>query len=499
MQIPAIRTAKENEWRCIVADRDQDAPGALLADRFEKIDLKDYEEIYQRAREIKDGEGLDGIFTAGTDFSYSVAYTAEKLGLPGIPAQTALGASNKSVMRELFRRNGIPSPRFTTADSDEDAEPDIRFPVVVKPVDNMGARGVKMAENNSELSETLPKAISFSRSGKAIIEEFIKGNEYSLDAVIDRGEITVTGFADRHISFRPYFVEMGHTIPTAAPLPVRKAVIDVFKRGIKALGINHGAAKGDIFYGPEGAVIGEIAARLSGGYMSGWTFPLSSGINLTEAAMRLALGMKPSGLKPIRNWISAERAFISIPGKVSGIRGIEAAHAVEGVEEVFIRVKQGDIVSLPINNVEKCGNIISALPERTKAVDAAEKAAALIIIILEKNNEETRRFLFSEPGPPFTAFNLETKESKAFLNDMTRLSRTMKLLKKHQIRIPYPAGFNPETLLDWNHRSAAETISRYQEITRRQIIFSPSAPSSEGAFFWKILLRGGIQGLIYCS
>jgi hypothetical protein len=292
---------------------------------------------------------------------------------------------------------------------------------------------------------------------------------------------------------------MGHTIPTTAPSHIRKAVIDIFKRGITALGINHGAAKGDIFYGPDGPVIGEIAARLSGGYMSGWTFPLSSGINLTEAAMRLAMGMEPSNLEPVRNWISAERAFISIPGRVSRVQGTEEAHAVEGIEEVFLRVKKGDSVSLPLNNVEKCGNVISALPERAKAVEAAEKAAGQIIIILEKNNEETRRYLFSEPRPVFVPFNLQTPDTRTFLHDMTRLSRGIQVLTEQHISIPHPVGFNPEIIRDWNHRSAAETIAQYQKITGRQVTYSADQPSPEGAFFWKTLFRGGIQGLLYCS
>ena len=115
MQLPAIRTAKDLGWTVVVADANAAAPGAELADRFLNVDLKDREGLAASARGIREEFGLDGVFTAGTDFSASVAYVAGELGLPGIPLSAALRASDKLEMRAAFAAAGVPSPRFVAA------------------------------------------------------------------------------------------------------------------------------------------------------------------------------------------------------------------------------------------------------------------------------------------------------------------------------------------------------------------------------------------------
>jgi len=141
----------------------------------------------------------------------------------------------------------------------------------VKPVDNMGGRGCRRADSLAELRAAVEAALAFSRSGRAIIEEFMDGPEFSADALVHRGEITLCGLADRHIRFPPCFVEMGHTMPSGVDSGTAARLLEVFYAGIRALGITNGAAKGDLKLTPKGPMVGEIAARLSGGYMSGWT------------------------------------------------------------------------------------------------------------------------------------------------------------------------------------------------------------------------------------
>jgi biotin carboxylase len=194
--------------------------------------------------------------------------------------------------------------------------------------------------------------------------------------------IVAAGIADRHIFYPPYFVEMGHTIPTAASEANVAAIWEAFCAGVRALGLTHGAAKGDVKLTPAGPMIGEIAARLSGGYMSGWTYPLASGVDVVKAAVRLAAGMEPGPLTPLRHWTCAERAFISGPGVVEAVEGLEEARRMEYVTDVFCRVKPGDTVVFPTNNVSKCGNVIACAPTRDEAIAAAEKAAQAVRVRL---------------------------------------------------------------------------------------------------------------------
>ena len=310
MQKPAIEAASRLGYKVAVADGNPNAVCVPLADTFEPVDLKDRDALLSFARKLdspddKNSGNLAGVFTAGTDFSASVSYVAENMNLPGHSFEAALNASDKVRMRSCFATAGVPSPRFfnVTVDVAEKNADDIMqeagftaFPLVVKPVDNMGGRGCRMVRSKEELSEAVKIAVQFSRTRRAILEEYMPGREFSIDALVFDGEVTITGFADRHIYYPPYFIEMGHTMPTVINEKEWCDLAETFRDGIKALGLTHGAAKADIKLTPSGPMIGEIAARLSGGYMSGWTFPYASGMNLTEQALLLALGKRPDEL-----------------------------------------------------------------------------------------------------------------------------------------------------------------------------------------------------------
>jgi hypothetical protein len=249
----------------------------------------------------------------------------------------------------------------------------------------------------ADYHEAVRDALRFSRSGRAIVEGFMDGPEFSVDAIVYHGEITICGLADRHIFFPPYFIEMGHTMPTIIEPEKQRAMLETFCDGIRALGLagegSTGAAKGDIKFTVGGPMIGEIAARLSGGYMSGWTYPYSSGVQPVRAAILAAFGRKPDGLEPLKNWTSAERAFISIPGTVKSISGLETARNQPCVSELFLRIEEGSKVNFPENNVSKCGNLISSAPERAAAVESAESAARSVLIRLDPKDPETEAFL----------------------------------------------------------------------------------------------------------
>lgn len=509
MQKPAITFAKERSLETIVVDADPHAACVGLADRFERIDLKDKEALESFARSLKNDGGLSGVMTAGTDFSASVAWVAEKLGLPGIPYETALDASDKGRMRRRFKEAGVPSPEFFIVNQSrfsEDPLPNLPFPfpVVVKPVDNMGSRGCRRSDSEEELRSALKEALAFSRSGRAIVEEYMEGPEFSVDAIVYKGEITICGLADRHIFFPPYFIEMGHTMPTALPEDQAAWLLSVFKQGVQALGITNGAAKGDVKLTPRGPMIGEIAARLSGGYMSGWTYPYASGVEPTRAAIAVALGEKPINLKPKRRWTSAERAFISIPGQILTIYGIDEARSIPGVRDLFLRVSEGSRVQFPENNVSKCGNVISALPERDAAIEAAERAARRVWIRLSAPNLETASFLYGDldgaecPFPP-SAYRLSPELKEKLLQIPEPEPRLDKVLSGSIAVVPFPELLE-SSLRDYQGRPVEESLHILRTITglALPVLETPSPNmASLGRSFWQALVRGSYQGALY--
>jgi biotin carboxylase len=507
MQGPAIRCAGDMGLETVVIDGDPGAPMASLAGRFEPVDLKDTGKIEALARSLVEDGGLDGVMTAGTDFSAPVAWIAEKFNLPGIPYEAALDASDKERMRRRFKQAGLPSPEYVilTKDDERRAAPSAAlpfgFPAVVKPVDNMGARGCRRVDSSAEFRDALADALRFSRSGRAIAEEYMEGPEFSVDAVVFQGEITICGLADRHIFFPPYFIEMGHTMPTEFPEKDTEALVGVFKAGIRALGITNGAAKGDIKLTSKGPMIGEIAARLSGGYMSGWTYPYASGVEPVRGAIAAALGRRPSGLTPVLDWTSAERAFISIPGRVAAISGVEQAQTLEHVRDIFLRTAPGVRLCFPENNVAKAGSVISAAPRRSEAISEAERAARRILIRLAAPDGETDAFLASDLStifpPPAFALSPELLRALAAVPENPAGSGPVKSVNGGAaLRLyPFPA-FVCSGLGDYMGRSVAESLSAAEELSGFKLEFNREK-AVLGRGFWTAFVRGGYQGAVY--
>lgn len=523
MQKPAILGAKHLGYKAVVVDANKNAVAVPLADEFYPVDLKDRESLLELAKKLNKKGELKGVFTAGTDFSASVSFVAENLGLPAHSFEAALNASDKARMRACFEKEGVPSPKFIEIDENAHAElvskSDIEFPKVVKPCDNMGGRGCRLVRNKDEFQTSVTTAIKNSRTNRAIFEDYMEGAEFSIDSVVYNGTLTITGFADRHIFYPPYFIEMGHSLPSRVDSKIKNELIATFALGIKALGLTCGVAKADIKYTKKGPMIGEIAARLSGGYMSGWTFPYSSGMNLTEEAMKIAVGQEPDYLlsnrvslpwqphESVKNkaqpfelyeisstLVSAERAWLSIPGVVSNIYGLSEVKQIYGVRDVLPRVKIGDKVDFPRNNVEKCGNVIAVGINSEQAYKSAEEAISSITLRLEPNNPDTEKFLRGESEPdekgfPPSAFTFSpNSESSVNVGEGTKIPAGQKTI-----------GYIPETLIpladslkDWNHCTLRKTLEKFDEIC-------PDHAELDGKTFWSAILRGGIQGALYIA
>ena len=551
MQKPAILSAKEEGFTVHVIDADPKAVAIPYADTFRQIDLKDKDGILAYAKELQTSEGgLSAVFTAGTDFSASVSYVCEKLGLPAHSYQAAVNASVKTVMRQCFADAGVPSPAFVQVSAEDlnnwkpqnvighcepqtsprHCEPQAKqptmkkvlakmsFPLVVKPVDNMGARGCRMVRSEEEFLPAVEVAVKCSRTGNAIVEEYMEGPEYSIDALVYNGTFTVTGFAIRHIKYPPYFIEVGHTMPALLDQKTHDELISVFALGAKALGLTCGAAKADIKYTSKGPMIGEIAGRLSGGYMSGWTYPYASDLNLTKQGILIAAGQEPKELISRRKPIdytpselcknaekpyelfevpclrtSAERAWMSIPGTVKYIENIKD-YSDRAVFDVLPRatVGIGSRVDFPRNNVEKCGNIIAVSHSREAAIAVAQDAVSDVFITLEAENPETEKFLSGleeadEKAFPPAAFGKLNPEEESKIKG--RIEAGQKLSESIP-EVLQSAEYISKT--DWNYNTIKTTVEKFD-------ILRPNHPALDAKRFWTALLRGGIQAAVYVS
>ncbi|AHC15284.1 ATP-grasp domain-containing protein [Salinispira pacifica] len=527
MQLPAIHIAQAMGIQLFIADGNADAPGAGSSSGFYHIDLKDLPGLTAAAADIRDRGGLDGVLTVGTDFSASVAWVAQAHNLPGISYEAALNASRKDRMRKVLREHQIPCPGFVslTPGAEDLRYPEkpaevllekisregLEYPLVVKPGDNMGARGVRKISGPRELGPAAAEALRYSPGLTLVLEEEIRGVEYSLDSLISDDTAMPMGIARRSIDYPPYYIERGHDFPSGLSEESAHEMFDTLFRAAAALGISRGAAKGDVFMTERGPVIGEVAARLSGGYMSGWTYPLHSGVHPAVGAVLIALGENPGKYEeyftPQSRIGVSERGMVSIPGTLKDVifdRRIIPAGAAPGSREEagefhFITVRSGDELRFPRNNVEKCGNIICREEQGSGGATSAQRAeagvAAYLFRLAPVKPSRLQHILGSDFPPAYPRLmSLFLKDYAALSLDSDRLISEDSYRKVDEFTIPQAYLEYGEQ--DWNYRSLSQSLRDTRRI-HQDFSWAAGGSAGDNPEMLFCLLRAGYQGLCY--
>lgn len=386
LQLPAIKKAKEMGLDVIAVDMNPDAIG-FKEEGVTKVLIStiDTPRIVEAARHYK----IDGIMTLCTDMPMqAVAAVCEDLGLVGVSRQTALNATNKAEMRQCFKAHGVPIPDFyIVRERNEfmEAAKNFTSKFIVKPADNSGNRGVELItdiSNMEVLNQAFDYSKQYSRDGRVLLEEYMEGDEFSVETMSIDGECHVIQITDKLTSGAPYFVEMGHTQPTKYNEEIRNKISKVTKAGVKALGIAYGPSHTEIKLTSTGPKIVEIGARLGGDCITTHLVPLSTGVNIVEANIRIALGEKPD-LKVKLDKGAAIRFLHSPSGILKSIKGVELAEHISGIIKVGFFKKIGDKVPELHNSLDRVGYVIAQCDTREDAVLLCEKCAGMIQFEME--------------------------------------------------------------------------------------------------------------------
>jgi biotin carboxylase len=319
------------------------------------------------------------------------------LALPGLDPEAARRASQKVLRQNCFHRSGVPAPRFAAAASVDEAiklSGDLGWPVVVKPADGAGSRGVQKVSAPEEMAAAVREIAANSKTAQFLIEEFLLGSEHSIEGIVIDGEIHWTGFSDRNYDkkeiYPPFFLEDGDTLPSALPETTIAAAKEAAAAAVRALGIDWGPVKGDILIDRNGPRMLEMAARLSGDYFCNETVPLHNGVKVVDAVMSLSLGeaVDPGQIQAKFNRGVALRYLWPKPGKVSAIRGIEQARAMPGVhffrwEPRWNEIGVGSVITPARSMGERVGSVMAYGETRDEAVRRAEKAVGAIEIVTQ--------------------------------------------------------------------------------------------------------------------
>ena len=384
LQLPAIRMAKKMGVSVVVVDYDQTAIGFKEGEiEKEFISTIDIPNVVLAAKKHK----IDGIMTLATDFPVrTIAAVSKEMGLVGIDEATAIRATNKYEMRKALKQFGVPVPNFSRAATIEDFNISIESfvpPFIVKPADNSGSRGVILVEDISKAKAAFEYSASNSRSGEVVIEEYMKGPEVSVETLTIDGVCHVIQITDKLTTGSPHFVEMGHSQPSRLDNNTQKKIREVAIAANKAIGINNGPSHTEIIVTSEGPKIVELGARLGGDCITTSLVPLSTGIDMVECCIRIALGEKVT-LKTCSNKGSAIRYFHQTNGHVKDISGIDNALNICGIKEVVCMVKKGDMVNTVTDSGSRIGYVIAQDQTAELAIKDCETALERIHIQLIK-------------------------------------------------------------------------------------------------------------------
>lgn len=382
LQLPAILKAKEMGLYVGVADYNPQATGIQYADEFFNASTMDENAVLSAAIKFKP----DGIMTLATDMPMrGVAKVSEKLGLHSISYDTAIKATDKFEMIKAFKAYDVASPWFFTVDSLEELkvlENQLTYPCIMKPTDNAGSHGVVLAHGFEDLLQSYEYSRASARHGRVIIEEYLQGDEVSVEVMVVDGIVNILQITDKLTTGAPHFVEMGHSQPSRHSLETQKAIKDLAVQACKAVGIDQGPAHVEMMVTKRGPVMIELGARMGGDNITTSLVPLSTGIDMVKATIDVAMGNQPD-IEPCLHCGSAIRYIAAPEGIIKSIDGIDEAKKVLGVRDVIMTKVVGEPSTAIHCSNDRIGSVITQAETAEKAVRDCEEALAKIKILVE--------------------------------------------------------------------------------------------------------------------
>ena len=301
MHVPLIKRAKEMGNYVITVDYIPENPGHKLADEAYFDSTTDLDAVLKLSKKLN----IDGIMTYNSDpAAPTAAYVAEKLGLPGNPYQSVKIMSEKNLFRDFLISNGLNAPKFGNYLNIEDALchiNDFSFPMIIKPVDSSGSKGVTVVNNVNDVQNAIECALEKSRSKKFIIEEYIEpvGKQLHGDGFVQNGKVVFLHLGDHHFdSTINNLVPYSTTYPTEHPVEIVNACKNQIQDFMSKVGFKNGGFNVELRISNKDnkPYIIDIGAR-NGGNFTPKVIEYGSGFNFLDRAIKIALGESIDDIK----------------------------------------------------------------------------------------------------------------------------------------------------------------------------------------------------------
>lgn len=384
LQVPLIKTAKNLGLYVIVIDLNPEAVGFKYADEKYVISTRDGQSIAELAEEIEP----EAIITAATDMPMrTIAEVGKKLGYNTLSYETSLKATDKFLMREALKVNKVAIPNYFLAESKKEFNEAIKAidgPKIIKPVDSSGSRGIYLLNDENEKDEAFSHALSHSANKKILIEEYMSGNEVSVETLTINGETYIIAITDKLTTGAPHFIETGHHIPSLIDEEMQNKIKKVTKQAIEAIGIKNGPSHTEVIVTPNGPKIVELGARLGGDFITSHLVKYGTNIDLIQLHILLSMGELKSLDDKVKYYGSAIRYFQVSPGTVKDITIPEYIMKDENLVELKFNYSIGDKVDEIKSSANRFGYIICKGKTVKSAINLCEKYMSEINISIEE-------------------------------------------------------------------------------------------------------------------
>lgn len=394
-QIALIQELKNRGIFTILADYYENPVAKPYADKFYQASTLDVNAI----RNIAANEKVDFVITACTDQALlTVAKVSEDLGLPCyIDYQTALNVTNKQYMKKVFREHHIPTAKHTVmGEFDETRICDMRYPLIVKPVDCNSSKGVKKAFNVQELIPAFQAAVNYSRTKTAIVEEYIEGEELSADIYVENGvaKLLSVSTLDKIPNNDKFIIHRGFYTWEKTER-VRPVVEKIAQSIADAFGLKNSPMLIQMIYDGQNAFVLEFSARTGGG-VKYLLIQKASGFNVLSAVIDLTLGKLPTlnAVAPENKFITNEFIYCK-PGRFERLSGFEELKAKGVIADFYLFKWQG----AEFNTIENSGDRVAGFTVQADTLDALKRkhseAVSNMKVLDDMGNDMMRRDLLA--------------------------------------------------------------------------------------------------------
>jgi biotin carboxylase len=382
-QIPTIIKAQEMGYSVLAVDGNRDAPGLSISDEGIVLDIQDEEAVVSLARNHEIAATLP--VPIGRPLTTQGAIN-DSLGLHGVTRAAALNCTNKSMFHACLSKTSVALPKQTVYASLKELRKSDKsvwsFPVVLKPIDSSGSRGVMVASSADEWAVIQNKFDDTLYNQGALVQSFVDGRILGLDGAIQDGRAILSLIREKEMTPRPYRVELTHRAPAKLPAAAWESITNSLQTALVALGVEGSAFHADAIWTAENQLILiELSPRPAGVMITSKLVPQCTGIDFLAEAINLQLNGE--GCFRATHYRHSLLHYWNHPsGVVKRLPAPHELYKIPNIVEAEIGLREGQFLQTPksIADLISNGYLLLSADSRSQVEDAFRKAKTLLEI-----------------------------------------------------------------------------------------------------------------------